>query len=472
MKKIVPASSVCFFLFILPLMGAWLLMGSCANVIPPGGGPRDSLPPVLVMATPKDSSLNVQPKLITLTFNEYVSVSDIFKYLIVNPEMTNQPQVDYKLRNVTIKIKDSLRSNTTYSFQFGEAIRDVNESNIARDFTYTFSTGPRLDTLSYRGRVILASSGKIDSTLWVILHKNLSDTAVFKLKPPYSTKLNGKGEFQFNFLPKDSFQVFVVKSAFNKKYDDSTQLFAFLPENIIPGSGKFDTLYAYQALEPKPATSASGQPAAKAVVNKDDKRLRYTTSLDNGKQDLLKPLQIKLQRSIQQIDTSGIVLCDTFFRPVSGYNLLIDSSQKTITVQYPLKEKQTFLLLLKKGAITDSLGGTLVKADTLKIGTKKQEDYGSIRIKFINLNLSKRPVLQIYEGDKFIDAFPITSQEWKKNLFYPGNYELRILFDSNGNGKWDPGQYPGNKKLPEIVRLIPKELSVRAGWDNEMTIQL
>ncbi|MFM9021728.1 MAG: Ig-like domain-containing protein, partial [Sediminibacterium sp.] len=427
MKKIAPPCSVCFILFLLPLLGVWLLIGSCANVIPPGGGPRDSLPPVLIMATPKDSSLNVQPKLITLTFNEYVSVSDIFKHLIVNPDMTNQPQVDYKLRNVTIKIKDSLRSNTTYSFQFGEAIRDVNESNIARDFSYTFSTGPRLDTLSYRGKVILAASGKIDSTLWVILHKNLSDTAVFKIKPPYSTKLNGKGEFQFNFLPKDSFQVFVVKSAFNKKYDDSTQLFAFLPKKIIPGNIQPDTLYAYQALEPKPTASSSGQPAVKAVVNKEDKRLRYSTSLDNGKQDLLKPLQIKLQRSIQQIDTSGIILCDTFFRPVAGSTLLIDSSQKTITVQYPFKEKQSFLLLLNKGAITDSLGGTLVKGDTIKIGTKKQEDYGNIRIKFINLNLSKRPVLQIYEGEKFIEAFPFTSQDWKKNIFYPGTSELRIL---------------------------------------------
>ena len=472
MKKIGSASSLCLLLLILPLFGAWLMMGACANVIPPAGGPRDSLPPVLVIASPKDSALNIQPKNITLTFNEFVTVSDIFKYLIVNPEMINQPQVDYKLRNVTIKIKDSLRSNTTYSFQFGEAIRDVNESNIARNFTYTFSTGAHLDTLSYRGKVIQAENGKIDSTLWVILHKNLSDTAVFKLKPPYSTKLNGKGEFNFNFLPNDSFQVFVVNSAFNKKYDDSTQLFAFLPGKIIPGKGKPDTLYAYRALEPKPTSSSGAQPAVKAVINKDDKRLRYSTSLDNGKQDLLKPFQIKLQRSIQQIDTSAIVLCDTFFRPISGSSFLIDSSQKTITLQYPFKEKQTFLLLLKKDAISDSLGGTLVRADTIKIGMKKQEDYGSIRIKFINLNLSKRPVLQIFEGDKFIDAFPITTPEWKKNLFYPGNYELRLLYDTNGNGKWDTGQYPGNKKLPEIVWLIPKELSVRAGWDNEMDIQL
>ncbi|MFN9589120.1 MAG: Ig-like domain-containing protein [Bacteroidota bacterium] len=471
MKKILPAGAGCFFLLVMPLLASWLMMGSCANIIPPAGGPRDSLPPVLVQSLPKDSALNVRPKLITLTFNEYVSVNDIFQQLVVNPAMNTQPQVDYKLRNVTIKLKDSLLSNTTYSFQFGEAIRDVNENNIARNFSYTFSTGPRLDTGTYSGKVLLAASGKVDSTLLVVLHKDLSDTAIFQLKPPYYTKLNGKGEFKFSFLPKDSFQVFVVKSAFNKKYDDSTQLFAFLPRTILPGKGQTDTLYAYKALEPA-APASSAQPAVKAVTNKDDTRLRYSTSVENGRQDLLKPIQLRFPRKISKLDTAGIVLCDTLSRPISGVTLLTDTSGKVITLQYPLKEKQNFLLLLKKESIADSTGATLTKNDTLKIATKKQEDYGSIRIKFINLNLSKRPVLQLYEGDKFVDAFPITSNEWRKNLFYPGNFEMRILYDTNGNGKWDPGQYPGNKKLPEIVFLLPKELSVRSGWDNEMTIQL
>ena len=49
---------------------------------------------------------------------------------------------------------------------------------------------------------------------------------------------------------------------------------------------------------------------------------------------------------------------------------------------------------------------------------------------------------------------------------------MRILYDTNGNGIWDPGQYPGNKQLPEIVYLITKELSVRANWDNEVNVQL
>ena len=95
---------------------------SCANIIPPSGGDRDSLPPVLVSATPKDSAINVSPKLITLTFDEFVSLQDVNSNLIVSPTLKDNPIVDNKLKNVTIKFKDSLEANTTYSLNFGLVI--------------------------------------------------------------------------------------------------------------------------------------------------------------------------------------------------------------------------------------------------------------------------------------------------------------------------------------------------------------
>jgi hypothetical protein len=471
MKKIFSVLTGGLCLVFLPLMATWLMMGSCANIIPPGGGLRDTLPPKLVLANPKDSSVNVKPTFITLTFDEYVSAQDVPQNLIVNPSMEIAPLVDYKLRNVTIKIKDTLRENTTYTFQFGESIRDVNESNILRDFTYTFSTGKKLDNLTYSGKVLLAENGKIDSTLIVVLHKNLTDTAIFKLKPPYYTKLNGKGEFSFRFLPSDTFQVFVVKSTFSKKYDDSTQYFAFLPYPIIPGKAKRDTLYAYKALEPvaKPLSVSAAKPGAAA---KDDKRLRYTTNLESGKQDLLQPFQLRFQKKISRLDTSGITLCDTLFKPQKGVVVSIDTAGKIISLNYSVKENQAYRLIIAKDAITDSSGATMLKGDTLKFSAKKEEDYASVRLRFVNLDLSKKPVLLLYQSDKMIGSFPLSSTEWRKPLFYSGNFEMRILYDTNGNGIWDPGQYPGNKKLPEVVYLISKELSIKANWDNEVIVEL
>lgn len=171
------------------------------------------------------------------------------------------------------------------------------------------------------------------------------------------------------------------------------------------------------------------------------------------------------------MDTTGILVCDTLFKPIQGASIRLDTSGKTVIVSYPVKANQSLRIILNKESITDSAGATIVKSDTLKLVTKKEEDYGSIRIRFANLDLQRKPVLQIYQSDKWVGSYPLTGLEWKQTLYYPGNFEVRILYDTNGNGVWDPGQYPGNRKLPEVVYLIPKELSIKANWDNELSIQ-
>src|SRR6476646_4887634 len=140
-------------------------LSSCANIVPPGGGPRDSLPPRLVMSTPRDSSLNVSTRQITLVFDEFVTLDNPATNLIVSPTLKNLPQFNPKLRNVTITLnkEDTLQPNTTYVFDFGDAVKDVNEGNIAHGLRYIFSTGNSIDYGTYSGRVVLAESGSVDS---------------------------------------------------------------------------------------------------------------------------------------------------------------------------------------------------------------------------------------------------------------------------------------------------------------------
>ena len=149
-----------------------IYLTGCANIIPPGGGPKDSLPPKLLVALPKDSATNVRTKNFLLSFDEYVTLQGIQENLIVSPTVKNTPIIDYKLKNVTIKFKDSLEENTTYVLDFGKAVVDVNESNIAKGFRYIFSTGNNIDNGNYGGQVIVAATGKVDSTLIVVLHNN------------------------------------------------------------------------------------------------------------------------------------------------------------------------------------------------------------------------------------------------------------------------------------------------------------
>src|ERR1051326_3271312 len=109
-----------FILYITVPMG-------CANIVPPTGGPRDTVPPVLVSAVPKDSAKRFKGNKIIFNFDEYIDGKDIRTELLVSPVPKIDPIVDAKLRTVTVRIKDTLQDNTTYVLYFNRGIKDFNE---------------------------------------------------------------------------------------------------------------------------------------------------------------------------------------------------------------------------------------------------------------------------------------------------------------------------------------------------------
>lgn len=445
----------------------------CANIIPPGGGPKDTIPPKLISAFPKDSAINVSSNKITLVFDEYVNVKDAQTNLIVSPVPKNFPLVDFKLKNVTIKLKDSLEPNTTYSFNFGDAIKDVNEGNVAKNFTYIFSTNSTIDANTFSGKVRLAETGKIDTTLIVLLHKNLADSAIYKVRPRYYCKLDGKGNFIFNNLPEGKFAAFVLPNDYTKRYDDSTKLFAFSDSLIfINANTKPITFYAFEEKKRKTETklNTSTNTNKNSKVKKEDTRFRFTSSLENGLQDLLSPsLTLTLNRKIKSFNSSQIFLTDTGYKDLKNYTVKLDSSKTKVSIEYNWKEDMQLRLIILKDAVSDTSGVTLLKADTLKFSTKKESDYGSLKIRFTNVDFSKNPVLQIVQSDKMEASIPINESNLFRKLFTPGDYDLRVLFDANENGIWDAGNYK-KRQQPEVVQLLQKKLIVKANWDNEVEI--
>ena len=449
------------------------LAGSCANIVPPSGGYRDSLPPRLVMAVPKDSAVNVKSKNITLTFDEFVSLDNAIENIIYSPVPKTMPSADYKLRNVTIRLRDSLEPNTTYSIDFGNAIQDVNENNIARNFRYVFSTGPVIDNNNYTGKVVVAETGKIDSTLWVVLHRDLSDSAIVKNQPRFYTRLNGKGEFSFSNLPAGSFAVYVVNKNSYAKTFDSTELFAFRNGPVIVnGNTSGDTLFAF-IQSPRLAKAPGDASAVLPVSLRDDRRLRYLTVLDNGQLDLTGNLPLFFNRKVFSVDTAKIQLLDTNYRVINGYKVQLDTSRKKITIDYPWKENFVYKLIFQKEAFADTNGVTLPKTDTLTVGSRKETEYGTVRFRFSGLDTARHPIIQLIKNEEIAASYPITTTDFTIKRFKPGTYDVRILYDANKNGKWDTGHFSsGKKQQPERVISISRSLSVRANWDNEATIAL
>lgn len=440
-------------------------------MIPPGGGLKDSIPPVLVESNPKDSAINFTGNRIVLNFDEFVEIQNAYENLVVSPTPNNIPIINARFRTVTIKIKDTLEPNTTYSINFGNALKDINEGNIAKDFTYLFSTGRRLDTNSVSGKVVLAETGKIDSTLIVVLHKNLDDSAVVKERPRYFARLDGNGVFHFRNLAAGTFAVYAIPNDYAKHYDDTTKLFAFADTPVNSTNNEPLTLHAYQ-LPKRDTVSAKVKAAPTNTKTKEDKQLRFQINLDAGRQDILKNLEITFNKKITTYDSTKIVLLGPDSGKVANYKIVQDTGKTKYSLKYKWPENTKYTLIVRKGAFADSSGATLLRDDTTRFSTKRTEDYGSVRLRFKNLDFAKNPVLQIVQNDKIVDSIPLSQNEWSNKLYEPGEYDIRILYDTNKNGKWDPGRFFGKHIQPEIVVTISTKLTVRSNWDNEKEISL
>ena len=474
MQRSLPIKILFAALILSFLLPQFVLNTGCANQIPPTGGVRDSLPPMLISAKPTDSSINFTGKKIILEFNEFVTVENPSQNLLVSPTSKIPPQVDSKLRTVTVIIKDTLEPNTTYTYDFGNAIKDINESNILKNFSYTFSTGNKLDDLQFTGKVLIAESGLTDSTLIAVLHRKAEDSAVIKESPRYISRIDKEGNFLFKNLPAGTFYLYAFQDPGSKRYGDS--LFAYADSPIIVSdSTKPVILYAYTEIEPrKPSRPSAGRtPPARGGNAAADKRLRLETTLQGGEQDLLKPFEVYFRSApLKEFDSTKIIFADEKLKPITNYRIIRDTSNTKLTIDYPWVENTGYTIIVDKDFATDTAGRKLLKSDTLEFRTRKQSEYGSIRLRFPNLDLSKNPVLQIVQNGAVITSHVFRSRDYYVKLYIPGEYDLRILYDDNKNGKWDRGQFFGTRKQPERVVPITRKLIVKANWDAEVDITL
>ncbi len=449
----------------------------CANIIPPAGGPRDSLPPVLVKANPGDSTRNFTGNKIVFTFNEFIETQNVQENLVISPLPGISPSVDYRLNTLTVKLKDTLESNTTYSLNFGNSIKDFTEGNVLKGFRYTFSTGNYIDSLELRGNVLLAETGKADTSLIVMLHSRADDSAVVKDRPRYIAKLDGKGNFVFRNLPPKTFYLYALKDdGGTHRYFSDKQLFAFAAKPVTPGAKNEPiTLYAYSAKPPSPVTTVPKASPGNRIkpATTADKRLKFLNNLINNQQDLLSDLTLTFEQPLRYFDsTKAGLYTDSTFTKAAAYKWEQDSSKKTVRLHLEWKENTVYHVILDKDFAEDSTGKRLLKTDTLNFKTKKLVDYGSLKIRLKNLDLTRNPVLLIVAGEIIIKSIPMTGNEFSQSLFLPGEYELRILYDENKNGKWDPGEFFGKHRQPEIVKPIDRKIPVKANFQNEFEFAL
>ena len=249
------------------LLFASALMSRCASMMTPTGGPRDSLPPVIVNMTP-DNFATGRPTVghgkIYIEFDEFVQLKDQQKEFFTSPAMKKKPLITLRGRGIVVQLRDTLAPNTTYALNFGSAIRDNNEGNPLYSMRYVFSTGPEIDSMVLSGYT--ADSYKADSVsksfIWFFPADSVEqvagyDSTIFKYKPAAIARAENNGIFIAQNLKPIPYRVYAVQDKNdNQMYEPGSDQVGFLEKSYNPAEMPdfamwYDSIRQYVTAEPQ-----------------------------------------------------------------------------------------------------------------------------------------------------------------------------------------------------------------------------
>ena len=239
----------------------------CAHMMSPTGGPRDTLPPVILNMTPDNFSRNrstTKHEKIYIEFDEFVQIKDQQKEFYTSPAMKKKPLISLRGRGIVVQLRDTLEANTTYALNFGGAIRDNNEGNPLFSMRYVFSTGAEIDSMYMSGYT--ADSYKADSVgksfIWFFPADSVEDVAeydstLFKYKPAVIARAETNGIFIAQNLKPIDYRVYAIQDKNdNQLYEPGEDQVGFIegrynPARLPDFAIWYDSLRRYVSAEPQ-----------------------------------------------------------------------------------------------------------------------------------------------------------------------------------------------------------------------------
>lgn len=213
---------------------------SCASIGSPDGGRYDEEPPQVLGATPADKAVGVKSKRISILFDEFVKINNASEKVVVSPPQMEAANVRAAGKRIKVTLYDSLQSNTTYTIDFSDAIEDNNEGNPMGFYTYSFSTGPVIDTMEMSGHVLTAENLEPVKGVLVGLHRADSayDDSLFRTKPFIRVaRTNGSGHFSVKGIAPGRYRVFALNDMDNDyRFSQRAEAIAFDTTVYVPSS--------------------------------------------------------------------------------------------------------------------------------------------------------------------------------------------------------------------------------------------
>lgn len=364
----------------------YTLFFSCATPTTPTGGPRDENPPVIDTAL---STPNFQTKFlkqnISLTFNEWVMLEDVFNQVIISPPLQHKPEIYIKKKSVIIAWdeREILRENVTYTFNFGESVKDLTEKNPAEKLRFVFSTGEFIDSLTLSGKVIDATDGKPLEKIRVMLYASQTDSVVKTQKPLYLSITDKEGRFKMENVRSDTFSLFALEDInFNYKFDLANERIGF-PDSLLYLNQNLSDSLVLQVFQEKPllrlnATDLKSYGVVKALFNQTpEKILVFTDTLapflyKEYVKDTLKlwynpalvknPWQLRLQNGVNSFDTIN-------FNPPASIqnvgNLRLENTPESGISRFTLKPGEPIPIFLSRPVFSANASKIIQVKDSL-----------------------------------------------------------------------------------------------------------
>jgi Bacterial Ig-like domain len=398
-----------FFPF-LYIVFAVLLVNGCAKRGTITGGIKDIIAPKIVTSSPKNGSINFDKKEIKITFDEYIKVKDLQKNLIISPPMKNPltvlPQGGVS-KQLIIKINDSLKANTTYSFNFGQSIIDNNEGNAFPQLKYIFSTGKELDSLTVEGTIKDAYEKEIPNFVNVMLYEvdeKYNDSVVYKGLPRFITNtLDSTKTFKIENIKAGKYKLVALKEAStNYKFDPAKDKIGFYNQIItVPDPSIFELELFKEELKfkaKKPAQASGNRIIVGYEGNPKNAKIKVS---QNGKNLDFKLTKFSEKDSLQ-----------LWVKPIKNDSVSVSISEPSFSKDFVVKMKNQRNDSLK----ISSKMSTLAFKENLIINTT------------VPLEKIDESKLKLIKKDSTSVSFKTKYNDYRQ--------ELEILFDKEENEKY------------------------------------
>ena len=218
-----------------------LLFSACANRgVGPQGGPRDTIPPMVMKETPINGTLHFVEKRVEIHFDEYIQLADIQKNILISPPQQNPPEVKAIGKTLSVVFNEDLLDSTTYTIDFGAAICDYNEKTPLYDYVYSFSTGDFIDTLAISGWIYNAENLDPVADVLVGIHRNHSDTALNTIPFARVARSDEEGAFIIHNIHDGSYRLFALNDISRDYLYQPGESLAFADSIVTPYFEKMD----------------------------------------------------------------------------------------------------------------------------------------------------------------------------------------------------------------------------------------